>query len=63
MFLKGSGEKHHKYVGFRYAIRVFLMDFFSTLTYFIRYVMSSTWYVMISNVPVDQPAVDLITSL
>ena len=30
---KGGGEKHHKYVGFRYVIRVFLMIFFSALTY------------------------------
>ena len=29
----GSGEKHHKYIGFRYVIRVFLMVFFSMLMY------------------------------
>ena len=26
-------EKHRRYIGFRYVIRVFLMVFFSTLTY------------------------------
>ena len=35
---KGGGEKHHRYVGFRYIIRVFLMVFFSTLTYLRGYV-------------------------
>ena len=30
--LNGGGEKHRRYVGFRYVIRVFLMVFFSTLT-------------------------------
>ena len=30
---KGGGEKHRRYVGFRYVIRVFLVVFFGTLTY------------------------------
>ena len=34
----GGGEKRRRYVGFRYVIRVFLMVFFSTLTYLRRYV-------------------------
>ena len=30
---EGSGEKHRRYVGFRYIIRVFLMVFYGMLTY------------------------------
>ena len=38
----GPGEKHYKYVGFWYVIRVFFLVFFSTLTYLIRYVRVPT---------------------
>ena len=34
----GTGEKHHKSVGFRDVIRVFFLVFFRTLTSLIRYV-------------------------
>ena len=30
---EGSGEKHRRYIGFRYIIRVFLMVFYGMLTY------------------------------
>ena len=42
----GPGEKHRKYVGFRYVIRVFLMVFFSTLTY-LRLGMSGSFRVRV----------------
>ena len=45
----GSGEKHHKYVGFRYVIMVFLMDFFSTLTYLITYLRVRSVYLMLGT--------------
>ena len=55
----GGGEKHHRYVGLRYVIRVFLMVFFSMLTYLRRYVRV---FFMVCNVPVEV-AVQLITYL
>ena len=55
----GCGEKHRRYIGFRYIIRVFLVVFFSLLTYLSRYVRV---FFMVCR-PYKIPYVDLITYL
>ena len=47
----GTGEKHHKSVGFRNVIRVFFLVFFRTLMSLIRYVSSICQGPNIPNVP------------